>query len=906
MYFMLDNFNNRIKFNLFFEQRLVKEFHKINDSFGGITEVKKQQEKEEILKNTGAELLKLKDQPDIAEIERKYLYNDLLKIRDEFEIQGAMSLELSDKFDVLFMILEKKFSLPVLRSIHQQISDTSNTWFKGAKKEEYAIKFSNDLEIKIIEALGTFDMETCKVFNLMQNKENKLLILKKKETDDFFAYEDDKLEVLSGTENIYQAKVLAKLIEKIGKDNVDKVMGNLNHIQTELHANVIWFLIYSDKIKKADDFILWMEIIEDNLKLVKNLANEAIIILFIRRNIIKKPEDFNNFLIACKDCLDLSNLNRGDVIIIQFFIDALFIKGKIQKIEDLPNLIDGIEDSLRLINNETREFILQLIRSGNISGINELNAWINAVQDNLGTDIKKNHRALVSSMLENGIFTQVDEFKRLNFEKLSLIENELQLDMIKILIDRKILKSVDDFNKLNIDALRIIKNIGFKNLISLLIEKANIKDVGEFNQLLKDLNGNLEIINSIYQFEIINYLIVNGTIKDGKELNNWLQTIKLYSDSVGIKRKISPVWGLISLRFIRKIEDFKKIETEKGKKLLEVLQMVNDVHTPSLAEFLDDPAFDVSKLSLYLYGKGLGALSLGSMDKIVNSWIKSPVKFEFDGKEYTKDIPDELIPSLKLMIVRNLFFQKKEINHANVNQELLRILKMQKKYENIPLFQDRNILFVANDELLTGEYYGHRFAKGKTIDAIKKQGGRLDFLMLQNNLKQEFLQKIANTKPPFTFIFSGHGEEEALIFKNALLKITLEEFVAAYKLRYLRFPELNKQDNNRDILILSCCKSHNFIRNFYDLLPNDMLKPIFISQTEYGEYGYSDFESEYGDRFLEDTFNLASGNVTTLGDVFSGELKQDISSPTCYIPDDSNLLMHLTQRNEEKTQGIVA
>lgn len=308
--------------------------------------------------------------------------------------------------------------------------------------------------------------------------------------------------------------------------------------------------------------------------------------------------------------------------------------------------------------------------------------------------------------------------------------------------------------------------------------------------------------------------------------------------------------------------------------------------------------------------------ALENINAIKSEWIISVLK------QNLPEFEEINIGRWVSMVARNLFFQKKEINEGNTAQETHRIIKVRKELAGTPLFKKRNILFAAHTE--KNETEGNFFWKKTVISALEKQGGKVDFQRPENEdeetvlkKKAEVLRKFETTRPPFVFIFDGHGQQNGLHFtgweapgvrweKKSEINISAQELVEAYKERLKNFPELQSAPlAQRDYLIFNTCFGHDFLRNFYDGLPAEANKPVTIASAEFGQVAYSLENNDYENDFFEKTLDLKNpDSVTTFEDVFQWDEKEEASNPSLYVPDDNNRPMHLSQNNDDTNTGV--
>jgi hypothetical protein len=299
---------------------------------------------------------------------------------------------------------------------------------------------------------------------------------------------------------------------------------------------------------------------------------------------------------------------------------------------------------------------------------------------------------------------------------------------------------------------------------------------------------------------------------------------------------------------------------------------------------------------------------LGDFDP---NWISSSVTI--NNKNFY--INEKILPSFCVAVVRNLYFKNIELTEENVKKEVERILLLREQYKSISLFEGRNVLFMAHNEWVSGASgIVPRFGTNATIEAIKKQSKSVEYkkahvalssedkLKPLREMKGEILKKIEITPPPFTFVFDGHGGEDAIYMDSgsittrgqspseteSSIRITVDEFAEAFNKRYQKYPAItNATAANRDILIFSSCFNHSFVRKFYELLPADVGKPITIGTAEYGQYSHSNYESRFGNNFFEHTLGLWRASPTRFQEVFWGDINQGIDNPYVYIPDET-------------------
>ena len=284
------------------------------------------------------------------------------------------------------------------------------------------------------------------------------------------------------------------------------------------------------------------------------------------------------------------------------------------------------------------------------------------------------------------------------------------------------------------------------------------------------------------------------------------------------------------------------------------------------------------------------------------------------------------IEDLRIMVARNLYIARKEATPQNISQEVARVIEIQKKYASVPLFYGRNVLFGLNneefsdenDENLSIKYEQisggrNRFGTINLLSAIQNQGRQVNFIRPERTLeslrdtKNDLLNKIKNTPPPFTYIFDGHGNENEMVLMNTNLidrlfnheekreayeqgynRISVTEIADCIKERYKKFPQLKKASpQEQDIFIFQVCLGSNFLRELRRTLDREMgpdvFYPIIVTQAEYGQNGFSEYTSPYGDVFYEKVMDMGSAKKTTLGTIIERQHLGN-TNPTLWVP----------------------
>ncbi len=268
------------------------------------------------------------------------------------------------------------------------------------------------------------------------------------------------------------------------------------------------------------------------------------------------------------------------------------------------------------------------------------------------------------------------------------------------------------------------------------------------------------------------------------------------------------------------------------------------------------------------------------------------------------------------IVTRNLYFQKKPITEKNTFDELRNINVTQKEVEDLPLFNNRKVFVLANNEKIDSELAKKyrlpdnkidtsRFAPDKFIYNIQRQTAQPVNFQLAKNKKdldekdiKTLLEEFSNGKEPSTFIFNGHGDSNDKLYYTNDTTLSAEDLFNAYKKRWEnRQPPTKLSD--RDIIILSSCYSSNFLRDFMELCEkNNVPKPIVTSESEYGQYGTSEVAtSQYNNHFLD----IINDKKTTLGSIIKINKTNPNNNPIIYIPDEKENTRQVTDIKQYAT-----
>jgi len=460
-------------------------------------------------------------------------------------------------------------------------------------------------------------------------------------------------------------------------------------------------------------------------------------------------------------------------------------------------------------------------------------------------------------------------------------------------------------------------------------EEAKDLDEGSFKRALLR-----EVVKKERQEKPFRKLIkreIESLKKDEKERRSYFnESIELVSSPPFSKEKIlKRINELIKEGYLEKdsIDFFewelkegpdKKIEITRVVKLMEE-NYIKEVPEDLLRKVMEDPALRHLGKVQQEWVKDLAMESSDRMSARLNNiriWSgKKGMKKSIEAFPY-----ESYLANAQAIVARNLFFQGRGVDKENVKAEVKRLIEVRRRYRDVPIFKDRNVVFVAHNEQKKSDKNGdlNRFGKKLFTDRIEADGGKLSKVIRAEETieslkqkKQEILNKIKTTKPPFTFVFDGHGSPEGLFLSDApegkegewsdVMKITVEELFEAYQDR----PK-SSNPHEKDIFILASCFNATFIRHFYELCDAKRVsKPIFAGESEYGQVGYSENESKYGEDFFQSMFDPQNPTShAKLGNLIDNDAWNKNSNPSIYIPDENNKTMQLSE-NERQQDELV-
>ncbi len=321
-------------------------------------------------------------------------------------------------------------------------------------------------------------------------------------------------------------------------------------------------------------------------------------------------------------------------------------------------------------------------------------------------------------------------------------------------------------------------------------------------------------------------------------------------------------------------------------------------------------------------------------------------------------------PDLPVMIGRNLRRKSIGVNQKSVDREREQIVNERVRLKDIQMLgPSRGVTLIAHNEKMyknketeqlmpeldlrwhlnsgkttLGEWEPvERFGKTTLQERIRATGSKLSVVKpIGNQLvegkkneealtqdlkkkKEEILLAIENTKPPHTFIFDGHGGENAFWINGGFIgqefaetkddpsALHYENFATALRKRHEKFKDV-PASLEKDIFYFQSCFSTNLTFHIDHALHGTDYRPIIMTAAEYGQHGFSDFNSETGSKYTERVLGLDEKNkkAVTLGDIIERQSKGDTDT-SIFIPrkdsdEEETILRQISQNDQQKSE----
>ena len=336
-----------------------------------------------------------------------------------------------------------------------------------------------------------------------------------------------------------------------------------------------------------------------------------------------------------------------------------------------------------------------------------------------------------------------------------------------------------------------------------------------------------------------------------------------------------------------RLNDFnEKLRLKKWETFKPVMSRTMDERDIHVDEFAEDPALQ------YI---------VGQMDLFKNV----PVCL----KKFNPEQQKEWI----LRVARNMYISRIDPTMTNFEQVFEETIGIRNNPELLEqsLFKNRNVLVFAHNEMITdSSVQGNdrvRFGNEKTLNAIESQGTK-EIYTVRSSLntpedlqekKDMFFDYISKNKNLTVFI-TAHGSPDGIFLtegvpnkEGKVIETGKEEYVSPSELSMALEQRYDKGLKDTPIFIFESCYNQNYIRNLYAMIDDiNSIKnkkipyPIMCGSTEFGQFGYSNFNSNYRDKFIEAI--LEGKNDTKIKDLIeieAGAAKRGIlTNVSLFVP----------------------
>lgn len=231
-----------------------------------------------------------------------------------------------------------------------------------------------------------------------------------------------------------------------------------------------------------------------------------------------------------------------------------------------------------------------------------------------------------------------------------------------------------------------------------------------------------------------------------------------------------------------------------------------------------------------------------------------------------------------LRIARNMYISRLDPTIANFEQVFNETIRIRNNPELLEksLFKNRNVLVFAHNEIYTNPLIKGsdrtRFGNEKTLNAIESQKTN-ELYVVRSSLntpedlqekKGMFFDYISKNKN-LTVLIAAHGSPDAIFLtqgvpdKNGKIAETgKEEYVSPNEFAMALEQRFDNGVKDVPIFIFESCYNQNYIRSLYGVIDEinstknkDIPYPIMCGSTEYGQLGYSEYNSNYRDMLSE-------------------------------------------------------
>ncbi len=483
-----------------------------------------------------------------------------------------------------------------------------------------------------------------------------------------------------------------------------------------------------------------------------------------------------------------------------------------------------------------------------------------------------------------------------------------------------------------------------KNELEMTLSRLDIPE-GGIN--LKEKNIITEVLDRL-DFRI-------NMITEGKELTR--------ADSHTEEVRTTSIWNNPKLEHYFSVKDeWINWETKPAKEMLNITNVdlskketklliseyIQDKQLPMNPESVETALNAISKLrneyqNLELIEKRNVVLATHS-DTLVD--LESYLKYKYleSSNDHHQFGKHDLLEDLRSKVGAEGSFSllRTEFDDLPSSDEILRILTQVKIPENVskeilqalnspPLFGKQTPSLIHLTKILQDLEYVHKIPQ--IVELIR--GTESERLVSLKQLKQNILEAIKGTPPPFTFIFEGHGGPEFLYLSNGnigenntpvefenTIKISVQEFANAINQRSENFGIQDK--DNRTVIILQNCYSSNIIGKLSTAISPEHM-PIILGSSEFNQFSLFNHAYEYGSSYLSKIIGIENGFNANLKEAIKRQFNNQIidykidvngeerifksnmdTNPVFHVPDKDGNLIKISQNLMLNSNNIVS
>ncbi|MDB4983983.1 MAG: hypothetical protein JWM20_162 [Patescibacteria group bacterium] len=312
-----------------------------------------------------------------------------------------------------------------------------------------------------------------------------------------------------------------------------------------------------------------------------------------------------------------------------------------------------------------------------------------------------------------------------------------------------------------------------------------------------------------------------------------------------------------------------------------------------------------------------------STDRLENNFMGDPALKYVRDLGYHKHSPTSLAgmsarerASWIMQTCRAMEVANAKCTPENFDSTLCSIMETRSNPEmqKMLLFKGRNVAYMANNEKMVvpvdSAHDGNRFGKKKTLESLKAQHPasmqlfRADFALTNVESQKKAFFDFVSTQKNVTILVDAHGSPDGIYFsegvpdaKGNAQAIEGANKIGNYDIAQALIERYTKHGiRDRAVLVENACMNFQFIQGLYDRIQQynkefktDVPLPYAVGVSEYGQYGFSTFENDYGNALFGDMFS--NGRPVTMQDIIDIEHdgKGMLSNISIFAPHKSEL-----------------